>query len=69
MAKEWNVGTLLGVSCGYWQGCTVQAGVRLKIFTVLGETKYAAREVAKSTGSYSGVIGIGSPGGSAISIK
>jgi predicted O-methyltransferase YrrM len=51
MAKEWNVGTLLGVSCGYWQGCTVQAGVRLKIFTVLGETKYAAREVAKSTGS------------------
>jgi SAM-dependent methyltransferase len=51
MAKEWNVGMLLGVSSGYWQGCTVQAGMRLKIFTVLGETRHDAQEVAKRTGS------------------
>lgn len=51
MAKEWDVGMLLGVSSGYWQGCTVQAGVRLKIFTVLGQTKCDAGEVAKRIGS------------------
>ena len=47
MTKEWNIGKLLDVSSGYWQGCTVQAAVRLKIFTVLGETKYDAQEVAE----------------------
>lgn len=58
MTKEWNIGTLLGVSSGYWQGCTVQAGVRLKIFTVLGVTKCHADEVAKSTGSDSRATGL-----------
>ncbi len=53
MTREWSVGRLLGVSSGYWQGCTVQAGVRLKIFTVLGDSLWDASEVAKCTGSES----------------
>ncbi len=36
MAVEWSVGTMLGISSGYWRGCALQAGVRLKIFSVLG---------------------------------
>ena len=58
MAKDWNVGMLLGVSSAYWQGCTVQAGVRLKIFTVLGETMCGAVEVAKRIGSESRATGL-----------
>jgi SAM-dependent methyltransferase len=58
MAKEWNIGMLLGVSSGYWQGCTVQAAVRLKIFTVLGETKYDAQEVAERIDSDNRATGL-----------
>lgn len=36
MTKNWNPGTLLSVSSAYWTGCTLQAGVRLKVFTGLG---------------------------------
>lgn len=58
MEKDWNVGKLLGVSSGYWQGCTVQAGVRLKVFTVLGERKCDANVVAKGIGSDSRATGL-----------
>jgi hypothetical protein len=58
MTNEWNVGKLLGVSSGYWQGCTVQAGVRLKIFTVLGETKCDAHTVAERIGSDARATGL-----------
>ncbi|MGB3212094.1 MAG: methyltransferase [Desulforhopalus sp.] len=51
MTKEWNAGMLLGVSNGYWRGCTVQAGVRLKVFTVLGQTQYNAGELAERIGA------------------
>ena len=51
MVTDWNVGKLLGVSSGYWRGCALQAGVRLKIFTVLGDTQGDADEVAKNIGS------------------
>lgn len=51
MVTDWDVGKLLGVSNGYWRGCTLQTGVRLKIFTVLGNAKYAIGEVAKRAGT------------------
>jgi hypothetical protein len=51
MAKDWNVGMMLGVSSGYWQGCTLQAGVRLKIFTSLGDRFCDASEVADFCGT------------------
>ncbi len=58
MKKEWNLGMLLGVSSGYWLGCTVQAGVRLKIFTVLGDAGYDADTLAESIGSDSRATGL-----------
>jgi len=50
MEKEWGRGELLGVSSAYWRGCTLQAGVRLGIFTVLGEQTLAGEEVAAAIG-------------------
>ncbi|MFH0782035.1 MAG: methyltransferase [Pseudomonadota bacterium] len=51
MTIEWSVGTLLGISSGYWRGCALQAGVRLKIFTVLGGRQMDGPEVAEEIGS------------------
>jgi len=50
MQKEWGRGDLLGVSSAYWRGCTLQAGVRLGIFTVLGDLALAGEEVAAAIG-------------------
>ncbi len=58
MTKDWNLGMLLDVSSAYWQGCTVQAGVRLKVFTVLGETVCDVGTVAKRIGSDSRATGL-----------
>lgn len=46
MPQDWNVGTLLGISSGYWRGCALQAAVRLKIFSLLNPTTQTAEEVA-----------------------
>ncbi len=35
MTSAWDLGELLKVSSSYWKGCTLQAGVRLDIFTQL----------------------------------
>ena len=51
MVKDWNVGTLLSVSSGYWRGCAVQAAVRLQIFTVLKDGPGDAAQVAAAIGS------------------
>ena len=51
MANEWDVGTLLSVSSGYWRGCAVQAAVRLKVFTILGAGPCDAAGVAELAGS------------------
>lgn len=49
MKKEWDVGELLSVSSAYWRGCTLQAGVRLEIFTVIGENRLSNKEILKKT--------------------
>ncbi|MBU1568041.1 MAG: SAM-dependent methyltransferase [Proteobacteria bacterium] len=51
MTTEWSVGVMLGVSGGYWRGCALQAGVRLKIFSVLGSGPKDAFAVAHAIGS------------------
>ncbi len=51
MVKDWNVPMLLGVSSGYWRGCALQAGVRLKLFTVLGDARCDVGAVARGIGS------------------
>jgi predicted O-methyltransferase YrrM len=44
--KEWNVGSLLEVSGGYWQTCTLHAGVKLGIFSILEAGDGTAEKIA-----------------------
>lgn len=46
MKREWNPGLLLATSGAYWQGCTLQAAVRLGIFTTLADRAASADEIA-----------------------
>lgn len=49
--KKWTVGKLLSTSSGYWRGCTLQAGVRLDLFTVLDKEKLSVAEIAAEIGA------------------
>ncbi len=46
MTREWNPGRLMSVSSGYWAGCTLQAAVRLQIFTGLAAGPLTATDLA-----------------------
>jgi hypothetical protein len=48
---RWNIGQLLKVSGGYWQSCTLHAGVRLGVFTVIGDDHMDGDDVAKQLGA------------------
>jgi O-methyltransferase/methyltransferase family protein len=45
-AGEWTAGRLLWVSGSYWQACTLHAGVKLDIFTLIGTDEMNADRVA-----------------------
>ena len=48
-AKEqfnWHPGTLLEMSGQYWQTCTLHAGVKLDLFTVIGDQSLTAKQIA-----------------------
>ncbi|OQY05448.1 MAG: SAM-dependent methyltransferase [Desulfobacteraceae bacterium 4572_123] len=45
-AENLNPGELLQLSGSYWKTCTLHAGVKLDLFTVLGEKKRTCREIA-----------------------
>ena len=48
MEKEaWDQGSLLGLSGYYWQSCTLHAGVKLGVFTVIGDEKLSVGRIAK----------------------
>ncbi len=49
MTNEWTIGALLDTSSGYWRGCTLQAGVRLDIFTTIHDQQMPLAEVAEKT--------------------
>lgn len=51
MAQQWNPGTLLGTSASYWYGCSLHAGVRLQVFSVLGDKFMSGEIVAKAAGA------------------
>ncbi|MCP4719596.1 MAG: SAM-dependent methyltransferase, partial [Desulfobacteraceae bacterium] len=44
---EWNPGTLLEMSGYYWKTCTLHAGVKLDIFTLLGPDTLSGDKIAK----------------------
>lgn len=45
--KDWSAGELLRTSSGYWWGCSLQAAVRLGIFTVIDGESLAHSEIAE----------------------
>ncbi len=51
MATLWHPGKLLSISSAYWRGCTLQAAVRLNIFTELGADLCSGETVADKIGS------------------
>ncbi|MGB5158492.1 MAG: methyltransferase [Desulfobacterales bacterium] len=47
--EEWNPGKLLGISGNYWATCALHAGVKLDIFTVIGDQLLTGQEIAEKT--------------------
>ena len=47
---EWNPGKLLEVSGSYWKSCTLHAGVKLGIFTLIGDRPHTDQEIAEGLG-------------------
>lgn len=45
--REWNKGRLLSTSSNYWHGCTLHAGVKLGIFSLLNDRRLTAKDIAK----------------------
>jgi hypothetical protein len=43
---DWNPGTLLQVSGSYWQACTLHAGVKLDLFSILSKAPGTAAHLA-----------------------
>ena len=44
--KEWTSGRLLGVSDGYWESCALHAGIKLDLFSLIGDYDASAEEIA-----------------------
>ena len=44
---EWNPGTLLETSGGYWKTCALHAAVQLDVFTVMEDQRLSAEAVAE----------------------
>lgn len=49
-ANDWTLGNILAASSAYWQGCALQAGVRLGLFTVLDGKSGTVEELADELG-------------------
>jgi SAM-dependent methyltransferase len=45
--EEWTPGKLLGISGNYWMSCTLHAGVKLGIFSQIGNQSLSGQEVAQ----------------------
>jgi predicted O-methyltransferase YrrM len=46
----WNQGQLLEVSGQYWKSCTLHAGVKLGVFSVIGDEQLAGEDIAQKLG-------------------
>ncbi|OQY51740.1 MAG: SAM-dependent methyltransferase [Desulfobacteraceae bacterium 4572_89] len=47
---DWNPGTLLEMSGYYWKTCTLHAGVKLDIFTIIGSSTLSRGKIAEKLG-------------------
>ena len=46
-AQQWDPGILIEVSGSYWKSCVLYAGVKLDVFTAIGEGELTADEIAR----------------------
>lgn len=46
-SAEWNPGTLLETSGGYWKTCTLHTAVQLDVFTWIADRKLSAEDIAE----------------------
>jgi len=46
MKKDWSPKTLLETSGSYWETCTLHAGVKLAVFSVIGQEALTSKEIA-----------------------
>ncbi len=44
---RWNPGELLKLSGGYWQTCALHAGVKLNVFTTIGDDRLTGKAIAQ----------------------
>lgn len=58
MTTVWHPGELLSTSSAYWRGCTLQAGVRLKLFSELADRRCGAATVAEGIGCEARATGL-----------
>ena len=47
-ATEWNKPSLLETSGSYWKTCTLHTGVKLDLFTIIGNTTLSAEEICEA---------------------
>ncbi|QTA83934.1 O-methyltransferase, family II [Desulfonema limicola] len=53
---NWNKGSLIETSSSYWKSCTIHTGVKLDIFTIIGDSSKSSEEIAeKINGNLRGV--------------
>ena len=48
--QEWNPGRLLEMSGYYWKTCTLHAGVKLDVFTTIGDAHLRIEDIASNLG-------------------
>jgi hypothetical protein len=53
---RWSVGKLLEVSGSYWQACTLHAGVKMDIFSLIGDDELMGEEVARKLEADTGSV-------------
>jgi len=54
--QEWNPGLLLKVSGSYWQTCALHTGVKLDLFTTLGDEALSGKTLAEKMGLDAGAL-------------
>ena len=56
-AREWNPGELFEISGFFWKTCVLHTAVKLDVFTVIGDGKLSAEDIARQVdGSARGVV-------------
>ena len=56
--QDWTPGQILDISSSYWLTCTLHAGVKLDIFTLIGDAELSSAEVAQKLNAEERAVGM-----------